>query len=178
MRNLIFRVLQAVVILAVASSFSHADNFMYFKKKAAGGSTTYSDTFTDTNGTALATHNAQWTAASGSATINYATIQSNSVFIAAYRIIEAYYAASSSRISQADVLANLPNNAHGVVINATGAAQGYRCALGTQTAGNYTTLLLSKNGTYANQAVVVYAVNVSHTIRLVATGTYTVHISC
>jgi hypothetical protein len=37
MRNLIYRILQALVLLAVAASLCHADNFMYFKKKAAAG---------------------------------------------------------------------------------------------------------------------------------------------
>lgn len=37
MRNFLIRILQALLLLAVASSFAHADNFMYFKKKAAGG---------------------------------------------------------------------------------------------------------------------------------------------
>jgi len=37
MRNAINRALQALVLLAVAVSFAQADNFMYFKKKAAGG---------------------------------------------------------------------------------------------------------------------------------------------
>ena len=37
MRNAIIRILQALVIVAVASSFAHADNFIYFKKKAAAG---------------------------------------------------------------------------------------------------------------------------------------------
>ncbi|MCK9361700.1 hypothetical protein M0Q28_05785 [Patescibacteria group bacterium] len=37
MRNAIYRILQGIILLAVASSFAQADDFMYFKKKAAGG---------------------------------------------------------------------------------------------------------------------------------------------
>jgi len=36
MRNIICRVLQALVILAVAASFAKADNFMYFRKSVGG----------------------------------------------------------------------------------------------------------------------------------------------
>ena len=37
MRNAIIRILQAIVIVAVAASFANAQDFVYFKKKAAAG---------------------------------------------------------------------------------------------------------------------------------------------
>lgn len=36
-RNWLIRILQALVLVAVASSFAYAEDFMYFKKKAAAG---------------------------------------------------------------------------------------------------------------------------------------------
>ncbi|MFZ3043673.1 MAG: hypothetical protein WA058_01005 [Minisyncoccia bacterium] len=41
MRSFLIRILQALVIVAVASSLARADNFMYFKKKAAAGGVAY-----------------------------------------------------------------------------------------------------------------------------------------
>lgn len=40
-RNVLIRIAQVVVLLAVASSFAQADNFMYFKKKAPAGGGSY-----------------------------------------------------------------------------------------------------------------------------------------
>ena len=148
---------------------------------AAGGG--YSDTFTGDNGTALATHDANWTAASGSAcAVSTVTINTNSARQAGWCDTAPYgryyYAASSSDYSKVVTIATQDPNKPGALVRASDSNPGYSCWFRIGSGGKWTQMALSKNTTNVATAVIDVIDTVPHTIELTASGTSTTNLSC
>ena len=138
---------------------------------AGGGG--YSDTFTGSNGTALATHDANWTSLPGYATTNV-TIQSNMAETGNYATGGGFYNASTADISQA-VFKGAPTSSYVSKFITVRAGAG---TLGYEVYFNYflnpSNVVLTKNGTYQDTWVIsTLDLTVDHTIKLTATGTST-----
>jgi hypothetical protein len=135
----------------------------------------YSDSFTGTNNTALATHDANWTIASG--TLSNLIIYGNGLTSKGWVNTWAYYNASSADISQVTFLANDSLDAPQVCVRMGASQNGYCVYFDSASGGNYTRMVVEKNGGSAQYYTgLSYAQNANHTIKITASGTSTVTI--
>lgn len=130
-----------------------------------------SDTFTGADGTALATHDANWDHVAGNG-IDKFKIYSNALRIDAFWQEAARYSASSSDTSEIVVAADTGCNSVGVLVRAGDSNEGYRVYLTVPSGGNWTKLYLAKDGNFlASFGNVSYPINTTHTLKAVASGT-------
>lgn len=144
------------------------------------GPSTYSDTFTGTNGTLLATHDSNWVQINSSYPIAQATIQSNMGSVANYQSSSGFYNASSSDISQL-LFKGLPastNIEKNICVRAGAAEFGYAVRI-SYAAGSKTYLTIYKHNSYFGDITLTGTLNTTldHTMKLVASGTSTVTIA-
>ena len=136
----------------------------------------YSDAFTGADGTALATHDANWKASSDADAISNLAIYSNAVRVGAWATVHAYYDLSTSDTSEGVILANittvLPN---AVTVRNSPTSAGYYLYLADASGGNWHSATLSKGPglNYLTDLTVEedWPQNVNHAIKLVASGT-------
>jgi hypothetical protein len=151
-----------------------------------------SDDFTNTNGTALATHDSNWTAVgswnSNTYGVSYAEIQSNECQInAQWQRIGAYYTASSEDTSEIVLKQVGTGNAvdmskKRISVRMGSGVLGYYAYFGTPSGDNLTVINLYRgesggSGTYLNQASGTWACTSDHTLKVVASGTNPVLVS-
>jgi hypothetical protein len=146
-----------------------------------GGGGANSDSFTGTDGTALATHDPNWVSLPrGSGDIASCVIQSNQArTTSAFAVCAAMYNASSSDASSLTIVAYTD-----AVIGkrvcvrgnvAAGADKtGYCAVLGGASAGTWTTVDLVKDGGYMTSLSASAAQGSNHTLKITAAGTSTV----
>lgn len=165
-------------MLCLAGPLQEKQIELIAKKNSKTAPTGNSDTFTASDGTALHTHDANWTAAFGSpAAISQVTINSNQARCNAYQAVYAYYAASTSQISQVDVLPLSADISPGVIVNASATVAGYHGILITHSGGNWGKMQIYKDTGMVAQKEVSYSDTVAHTLRLVSSGSGTIHLS-
>ncbi|MBM2827743.1 MAG: hypothetical protein HW408_275 [Actinobacteria bacterium] len=137
-----------------------------------------SDAFTNTDGTALSTHNANWGQLGGYVLADL-TIVSNQVRIAAWGESGARYTASSIDLSQAvqEAVSEVNHHTH-VCVRASASVKGYHFKLLEISGGNWTTLTAYKDGAWLGATTVSISAGVTHTLKITASGTSTVTIKC
>jgi len=127
-----------------------------------------SDSFTGTNGTHLADHDANWLSTTGA--IDNITIQSNALNLAAWVLAGAYWNGSSADDSQLIHLANTSAIVN-VIVRAASGSNGYAWGMAESSGGNYTAGYILKNGAWVASRSGTWAINQNHTIRVTASGT-------
>jgi hypothetical protein len=143
--------------------------------------TGYSDDFTGTASTPLATHDANWTSMDAAWPVGAFILSGDSTVLpnAAYNNASAYYAGSASDTSQIVYKGQTHCRVGSYVAVRAGAASfGYSATFEGLTGGNWTVMDVRKNGT--NQAYPTIAnadCTVDHTIKIVASGTSTTTIT-
>ena len=147
-----------------------------------GGSNT--DTFVDANGTALATHNANWVDTGGSnGNVAYCQIQSNTLqATSGFAGCIAMYNTSVSDASSLIVPANSDSSTskQPCVRAGNGAGSdrtGYCAQLETISGSNWTDVHGAKNGGFFDDKTVSVLVASDHTLKITASGTSTVTIT-
>ena len=139
------------------------------------GSGSCSDSFTGASGTSLSTYNPMWVLEGGTTTIF--TTGSNSAEIAGTGLAEYYYSASTSDTSQITLA---PSNTSIyyeklACVRASHFIPGYCLGFSPVTSGNYSTCYVMKDfGYMGGGGCGTVSAAVSHTLRLVASGTSTV----
>lgn len=108
-----------------------------------------SDDFTDTDGTQIDAHNANWLIGSGSQALSNATIQSNELEIAAFRDVKIFFSGSSEDLSVITLRGGA--NQGGPAVRMSGSQEGYSLIFTTASGGNWTRLELQKNGSFLAQ---------------------------
>lgn len=138
----------------------------------------YSDSFTGSDGTALATHDAQWTSMPTPYLTTYATLQSNQLSIQAYQNGGAYYAASTADTSQMVFKGVTANNTvtKRVHVRAGGSTKGYEAGIAYPSSGSTVSSFAIRKGGVFLATITGSNIDTSadHTIKLVASGTSTV----
>jgi hypothetical protein len=138
-----------------------------------------SDTFTDTNGTLLATHNSEWVLMTAEfAAMADCVIQSNTAQTSNdWSYCSTMYDSSSSDISQILVKAYTnANNWKAVCVRGGGGSAsnrtGYCARFGSGSGGNWTSVGITKdNGFLDAISSLSYSQASDHTLRIVASGT-------
>jgi hypothetical protein len=139
------------------------------------GSGSCSDNFTGASGASLATYNSKWVLVTGNSPIY--TTGSNSAEIAATGIAEYYYSASTSETSQITVAPSSTtiNYEKLACVRVSPGVSGYCVGFSKVSGGNYVTCYVMKDFGYkGGGGCAAVSATVSHTLRLVASGTTTV----
>lgn len=141
------------------------------------------DSFTNTSGTSLATHDAKWTSVGGDYLVTTLEIQSNAVRCnAEWNYYGAYYSNSQSanpQTSQAILKAQSAgqdeNKFVAVRMASASGNTGYGVCLGALSGSNYTRLVVHKNSAwFANSSVTgTWAYASDHTLKIEVSGTTT-----
>lgn len=136
------------------------------------------DSFTGTDGTALATHDSSW-AAMSSAGVSSAVISGNAVTISGvYNDIRARYTTSTADVSQvtSKAFSNTASNTRKTVHVRSGATtDGYSFFLDTLSGGNFTGLEFDKGASYLGSCGgLSIPAGSDHVLKITASGTNTV----
>lgn len=140
-----------------------------------------SDNFAGTNGTALASHDANWSSIDGTFTVANLKIDTNQCQIANnnYNSAGAYYNSSSADLSQ--LLCKAQTSAGTglkyVTVRAGTSAKGYALYLSAPSGGNWTRANLYKNGAFLANVTVSIPTTADHTLKITASGTSSVLIT-
>jgi hypothetical protein len=133
-----------------------------------------SDTFTGVDGTALTTHNSNWSDTGWASGIVEMKIYNNMLRETEYRNSAAYRNDSNSDISIVKVVATGTGSVSlrkGVIVRAGAGQVGYECSLSNRNGSNWTILDIYKNGSYLNQVAISIPQTSDHILKLVASGT-------
>jgi len=137
-----------------------------------------SDSFTDTNGTALTTHDSNWADADSTYVVANYEIQSNLVRgNNDFNYCGARYTTSSVDLSQVVFKAgSYPNNAKYVIVRADGTTnRGYTFTFAGLSTDTFTSVTLRKNGTFLSGSGSKSISRLSdQTVKITASGTTTV----
>ena len=142
------------------------------------GSGSCSDSFTGASGTSLPAYNSKWVLVMGNSPIY--TTGSNSAEIAGSGIAEYYYSGSSSDTSQITVAPSSTTIYYEKLacVRVSPGVPGYCVGFSPVSGGNYSTCYIMKDFGYkAGGGCAAISASVSHTLRLVASGTTTVTLS-
>ena len=130
-----------------------------------------SDTFTNDDGTELATHNASWTWSRGDLN-SYAKIYSNAIRIDATREIAFYYSGSQTDYSKVTVKANQnSDDRNGPAVRVNAGQNGYHAYFLSPSGGNWTTVRLMRNADMIDEYAGSWAVASDHIVEISASGT-------
>jgi hypothetical protein len=130
------------------------------------------ENFTDNDGTALATHDANWTHVLGGG-IAYAKIYSNALRLDGLEAEACSYNASARDTSQCVVKASMPQgaNRNGPCVRMPADNYGYLIYLYAQSGGKWTSLYLTKNGSYLDlYTSLSYDTAADHTLKIIVSG--------
>lgn len=141
------------------------------------------DAFTATDGTLLATHNANWADAGTTFVVANARIYSNMVRPGAqYQSAGGRYTTSTSDISEVVLHGDVDAYVGDAVmprVRASSSNAGYGCHFSAASGGDYTSMRFRKNaGFLAEAGTGTWSKSIDHTIRVVASGSNPVNISC
>lgn len=175
-----FNKLKILFVLLLASE-SFGGTIRFYAHPTAAAPAGNSDSFTNTTGTALATHNANWVDLGMSGhDISNCDIDGNTVNSdSAGSGCAAMYDASTSDISQ---IVFKPDNTSGdgykgVCVRGSGSVTGYCASFSTPGGGYWTSILVSKNESYHGSCgSLSYDRTTDHTVKIKASGTGTVTI--
>lgn len=151
--------------------------------KAYSSPSGYSDSFTNTNDTPLATHNSNWASASATYLVTALEITSNAATgTTTYANGGAYHTASTSDISQIvfKALTNTTQTVNKAVgVRMDGTSLGYNVLPTSLSGGNWTALIIKKNTTGLGTACTGLSISAGtdHTIKIKAEGTATVTVT-
>lgn len=130
------------------------------------------DNFTNTNGTTLTSHDANWTltAASQTDTGNW-LIQSNELEATAFRSLYAYYSTSATDSAEITVKGDSADYTKiGPAVRMASGSEGYAAYFTVLSGSNYTRVEIAKDGSFFAQVTSLsYSNTTDHTIRIVAT---------
>ena len=138
-----------------------------------------SDNFTNDDGTALETHNPEWTSVGGLYVVTNLEINSNiAEHEAAWQTSGCYYDASSEDDSEIVDKARDAGAKH-VACRMDASELGYDCSIGFESGGNWVDCYIGRSGGYLDTLELgggIWSQASDHTIRVTASGTTTVTI--
>jgi len=181
-RRIIY-VLSLAILLCASVAWGRMGVLTLGSTPAITGASTYSDSFTNSNDTALATHNSAWASASASYVVSNLEIIGNAVTTTStYAVGGAYHQTSTSDTSQI-VFKGLSNTSQSVNkyvgVRMDGSSLGYNAGMISLSAGNWTAIAIRENTTQLSTTCtgLSIAADADHTLKIVASGTTTVTIS-
>jgi len=134
------------------------------------------DNFTDTNGTALDTHDSAWDSAATMGVSN-AEIQNNVLRASAVWVrYGGYYNNGQPADHESEVVHKVSASGwieKGASVRMSASADGYALYLSDPVGGNYTTAILLKDLAWLGQGVGSWPINSDHTLRLTVSGSTT-----
>lgn len=142
----------------------------------------FTDNFTGSDATALATHDANWTSTTYG-NVSSLFIYSNQVRLANYANAIVYYNGSTSDTSKATVKATSSTGStlkKGIVIRAGSSSLGYAFSMYNRNGTNWTSVQLIRNNADVldTKTSQTFAQNTDHAIKITASGTNPVVINC
>lgn len=139
-----------------------------------------SDSCTDADGTALATHDANWTQVNSTYAVANLKIASNKCTTTSnFAQGSAYYNASSVDTSQIVMKAatSAISGAKFVAVRMGSSQFGYSAAFATASGGNWTVMVIRKNNSFYTSISGSWAMASDHTVKITVSGTSTVTIN-
>ena len=138
-----------------------------------------SDIFTDTNGTTLASHDANWTGVNATYPVTNGRIQSN-IFehASTFQRTGAYYAGSTSDSSSIVIkTGSTALSKRNVAVRMGSNIRGYAATFSARSGGNWTTVSVTKDGTFYASKSGSWSEAADHTLKITVSGTTTVAIA-